>query len=247
MTPSPPPSGALPPAVPIGAVAALFDEMTDTVFFTKDASGRYTTVNHTLVERCGLSSQADLLGRTVDEVFPRELAESYRRQDREVLRQGKELRNRLELHWHRHGRTGWCLTTKLPLRDVQGRIHGIIGISRDLSISTASGRIPPGLARVSEHLEKHHGDGALSPRALARLAGMTPSRFARLVKRIYHLTPGQLITQARIQAASHLLRETSQSVAEVALACGYCDHSAFSRAFHAATGTTPSKFRTAFS
>ena len=63
------------------------------------------------------------------------------------------------------------------------------------------------------------------------------------MKRVFQLTPGQLITQARIQLASRLLQETADSVAEIALACGYCDHSAFTRAFREATGVTPSQFR----
>jgi AraC-like DNA-binding protein len=121
----------------------------------------------------------------------------------------------------------------------------LIGISRDLHGPAGKDALPPTLARAVEYLEKHCDDVRLSPASLARLAEMSSSRFARLVKRVFQLTPGQLIAQARIQAASRLLEETAQSVAEVAIACGYCDHSAFTRAFRAATGVTPSQFRAA--
>ncbi len=44
-------------------------------------------------------------------------------------------------------------------------------------------------------------------------------------------------------AASQMLAETDQAVADVALASGFYDHSAFTRVFRSATGETPTRFR----
>jgi AraC-like DNA-binding protein len=63
------------------------------------------------------------------------------------------------------------------------------------------------------------------------------------MKRFFGLTPSQFIAKARVAAASRLLRETDQSVAAIALACGFYDHSAFTRTFRAVTGVTPTQFR----
>ncbi len=63
------------------------------------------------------------------------------------------------------------------------------------------------------------------------------------MKRFFGLTPSQFITKTRIASASRLLRETDQSVAAIALACGFYDHSAFTRTFRAMTGVTPTQFR----
>ena len=104
--------------------------------------------------------------------------------------------------------------------------------------------IPPSLVGVLEHLERRHAE-ALSPSSLVLRAGLPPVRFARLIKRIFRVTPSQLITQTRLAAASRLLQETTQSVADIALACGFYDHSAFTRAFRLATGVTPTEFRRA--
>jgi PAS domain S-box-containing protein len=231
--------------LPTGPVVTLFDEMPDTVFFVKDAQGRYLEVNQTLVERCGLRSKSELLGRTVGEVFPGDLATGYARQDREVLRHGRTIQNRLELHWQKHRRAGWCLTTKVPLKNAAGEVIGLTGISRDLQTPGGGDGIPSSMAKVTTYLERHCDDSSVSPASLAEMAGMSSSRFARLVKRVFQLTPGQLITQTRIQLASRLLQESGDSVAEIAIACGYCDHSAFTRAFREATGVTPSQFRVA--
>jgi AraC-like DNA-binding protein len=40
-----------------------------------------------------------------------------------------------------------------------------------------------------------------------------------------------------------MLEESDRSVADIALDCGFYDHSAFTRAFRSATGRTPTEFR----
>ncbi|NNF76628.1 MAG: AraC family transcriptional regulator, partial [Rhizobiales bacterium] len=44
----------------------LFDLVADTVYFLKDAEGRYVAVNQTLVERCGKARKSDLMGRRAE-------------------------------------------------------------------------------------------------------------------------------------------------------------------------------------
>jgi AraC-like DNA-binding protein len=212
------------------------------VFFVKDTAGRYCALNHSLVERCGLREKAELLGKRVADVFPPELAKRYAEQDATVLRTGCPIIDRLELHWYARRRAGWCLTTKLPLRNEAGQIIGLAGISRDLRAPGDGEAIPKSLASTLEYLERNFA-AHVSPATLAKHAGLLPIRFARLIKRIFRVTPSQLITQTRLAAASRLLRESSQPIAEIAHACGFYDHSAFTRAFRSATGMTPTQFR----
>jgi AraC-like DNA-binding protein len=72
---------------------------------------------------------------------------------------------------------------------------------------------------------------------------MTAARFARVIKRIHGISPMQLITKTRITVGCRLLRETDASVAQIALDCGFSDHSAFTRAFRAVTGMSPTEHR----
>jgi PAS domain S-box-containing protein len=226
----------------LATIEQLFDHVPETAFFLKDRHGRYLAVNQSLVERCGLREKRDLVGRHVRDIFPAELAERYAAQDETVLRAGQPIIDRLELHWYARRQSGWCLTTKLPMRDSLGNIVGLVGISRDLRAPGDSEAIPAGLAGTLEYLETHYAE-SLSPASLARHAGLPPVRFARLIKRIFRVTPHQLITQTRLAAASRLLHETTQSVADIACACGFYDHSAFTRAFRSATDLTPTQFR----
>lgn len=235
---------AVPGSLPVDwrTVEALFDHMPDTVFFVKDAQGCYAAVNATLVRRCGLRFKSELLGRRPADIFPGELGHQPTAQDRRVLKTGRAILDRLELHWYALGKLGWCLTTKLPLLDGSGKICGLVGISRDLRPPGERDNIPASLVDTLQFLEERFAE-PLSPAQLARRAGLSPVRFARLIKRIFRLTTGQLITQTRLAAATQLLAETDRSVADIALACGFYDHSAFTRAFRSATGMTPSQFR----
>jgi len=223
-------------------VEELFDHVPETVFFLKDRSGRYLAVNRTLVERCGLASKSQIEGKHPRDIFPSELAARYAAQDERVIKTGRAIIDLLELHWYERRQAGWCLTTKLPVKAEDGLAIGLIGISRDLRAPGDSETIPASLAPTLEYLESHYGE-PISPTALADRAGLPLFRFERLTKRIFRITPGQLISQTRLAAASRLLTETEQPVVEVAHACGFCDHSAFTRAFRSATGVTPSKFR----
>jgi PAS domain S-box-containing protein len=230
------------PLAVLPMIVQLFDHVPETVFFIKDRRGHYLAVNQTLVERCGLSEKRELIGRHVRQVFPKELAERFAQQDEAVLRTGHPVIDRLELHWYVRRQSGWCLTTKLPWRDASGNIAGLVGISRDLRAPGDRETIPKSLAASLEHLESHCAN-SISPASLAQHAELSPVRFARLIKRIFRLTPHQLITQTRLTTAAHQLRETRRSVADIASACGFYDHSAFTRAFRAVTGLTPTQFR----
>ena len=218
----------------------LFDHLPDTAFFLKDAQGRYVAVNQSLVERCGLRSKHELIGRHVRDIFPPVLAERYALQDESVLRTGRAIVDRLELHWYARRRPDWCLTTKLPIGDGSASTTGIIGISRDIRAPGDRSKIPASLLPTLEQLEQNLEH---TPASLARVAELSPVRFARLIRRIFRLTPTQLITQMRLGAASEMLRKGNVSIIQIAHACGFSDHSAFTRAFRSATGVTPSHFR----
>ena len=239
-------SGRLIPQAP-GPIDAsllekLFDPAPDVAFFIKDSAGRYMAVNASLVERHGLRHKGQVLGKRPCEICPGEFGRIPSIQDATLLRTGRPILDHLELHWYAPHKPGWCLTTKLPIRDPDGSITGLIGISRDVRAPIKTRDIPDGFAAALTHLETHVSE-PLNPSVLARRSGLTPQRFARLMKRYFGLTPRQFIAKTRIAAASRLLREGRQSIAEVALACGFYDHSAFTRAFRAVTGVTPRQFR----
>ena len=223
-------------------IEQLADLMHDTAFFIKDASGRYQVVNQSLVERHGLKHKSQMLGRRPCDVCPGDYGRIPTEQDEQVLRTGQPIVERLELFWRRPNVPVWGLTSKLPIRDAHGQVTGLIGISKDLAAPVSREDVSPEIARVLRYLESAYDD-PVSPSSLARKAGMAAARFARVIKRIHGISPMQLITKTRIPVGCRLLRETDASIAQIALDCGFADHSAFTRAFRAVTGMSPTEHR----
>jgi AraC-like DNA-binding protein len=242
----------LPPAPPewrsaLGNPVVLqqtLDQIPDVVFFVKDVEGRYQVINRTLAERCGIAHRGAILGRTAEDVFPPPLGTSYALQDQLVIRTGTEIRDKLELHLYPGRKEGWCLTFKTPLRDEAGTVAGLIGISRDIHQADVR---HPDYSRLAEAVQllrdRYHEPLRLA--AVSRRVGLSLDRFERLCKKVFHLTPQQLLAQTRLDEATRLLRETNNDIASIAYACGYSDHSAFTRQFRATVGLTPSGYRVA--
>ncbi len=222
----------------------LFDRLPDLVYFVKNERAEYVIVNQTLAERCGRKRKEELLGLRADELFPPPLGDSYRSQDLSVLAGGATILDQLELHLYPTGRRGWCLTTKLPLRDREQRVIGLVGISKDLQAPDEQGDDFSAVAVALRHLQRNFAE-PLRVGDLAALAKQSPYQFERRIRRIFRLTTGQLIQKTRIETALRLLRETGHPIARVAQDCGYSDQSAFTRTFRRMVGLSPSDYRAA--
>lgn len=217
----------------------LFDALPDVVFFVKDTEGRYTHANLTLVRRLGLKQRSEVIGRGVTELFPALMSGSYAAQDRRVLT-GEVIENQLEVHIFSNRAPGWCLTCKRPVSS-RGEIRGVIGISRDLGLPDGKHPTYERLRRVLGYMQEHYGEGVRIP-ALAELAGLSVAQLERHFRRVFQLTPQQVLTKLRIEAAMRLLGG-DDNVAAIGMACGFVDQSAFARQFKATVGMTPSEYR----
>ena len=238
--PVPDPLGAALEAA--GFALGLFDSLPDVVLFAKDLAGRYRAVNGTLVRRLGRKTKAEILGRTARDLFPVPLGERYLEQDLAVCRTGKPLEDLLELHLYPDGHEGWCVTTKLPLRADAGDLLGVVGTSRDVRPPDPGSGSLAGLAEAVRIVHEHPGRPH-RVEELARRAGLSSARFSRRVRAVFGLSASQLVIKVRIDAARRMLREADAPIARIALACGYCDQSAFTRQFKAVTGLTPVQYR----
>ncbi|KAB2901637.1 MAG: AraC family transcriptional regulator [Dokdonella sp.] len=223
-------------------VEALFDRLPDIVFSLKDRSGRYVAISQAAVARCGLRHKRDALGKTAFDLFPRPMAERYTRQDEHLFRSGRPIVDNLDLTIYRDGSSGWCLSTKEPLRDAQGQLIGLACISKDLVEPTRAHLIDAGFAAAIDHLLEHC-DRPLRIDELARRAHLSPAQFDRRMKKIFQLSAGQYLIKTRIDHAARLLGESDLAIAEIALQSGFADQSGLSRQFRHVTGLTPRQYR----
>ena len=229
--------------VDLATMESLFDALNDVAFFVKDREGRYLSVNTTLVRRCGLREKAEIIGKTALEVHPRPLANAYIAQDRAVIDSGVPLRKHLELHLYATRSRGWCLTNKTALRDRAGAIVGLAGTSQDLGLADELHPVYRKIADIAQHIRDNFHE-PLSMEELARGAGLSLSRVERLFQRVFHYSPRQLLLQSRLSAAMAMIETGDErSIADIAYACGYTDHSAFSRQFKAHAGMSPMQYR----
>ena len=225
--------------IPAAELEALFDVLPDVVFFVKDGEGRYTHANLTLVARLGFKRRQQIVGRRVAEVFPDPLGGAYAAQDSRVLA-GELIEDHLEVHLFPNRAPGWCLTCKRPLRE-GGTIQGLVGISRDLG--QPDGRHPTydRLRCAFTYLQEHYAS-TVRMRTLADLADLSVAQLERHFRRVFQLTPQQVLGKLRIEAAMRMLRG-AESVASIGAACGFADQSAFARRFKATVGMTPREYR----
>lgn len=111
---------------------SVIDNIPDAVFL-KDCAGRYLLDNTAHWHSLDVNSQDEVIGRTAFDFFPPELAEQFHADDQEIIRTGRALVNREEQSLNRSRSKRWMLTTKVPWRDVDGSILGVLCLSRDIT------------------------------------------------------------------------------------------------------------------
>ena len=112
-------------------MAAILDNIPD-LAWVKDASGRFIAVNRAFALAKGFPEASYMIGKTDLEVHPRELAESYRCDDAEVMASGGSKRIE-ERHVTSDGEDTLIETIKTALRGADGRVAGTVGIARDIT------------------------------------------------------------------------------------------------------------------
>jgi PAS domain S-box-containing protein len=99
--------------------------------FVKDIEGRYVHVNSSGAQLLS-KSQAEVIGRSDEELFPQDEARRIKEDDRRVLAAGRA-QTYDEVVIAAEGRSVYLSTTKAPYRDSEGKIIGLVGISRDFT------------------------------------------------------------------------------------------------------------------
>ena len=90
-------------------------------------------VNTALAHLVGSSTPDDLLGKTDFDFFPQELAAKYYADDRGLFQSGQALLECEKSTLDNAGNPRWISTNKVPLRDAQGNIFGMVGMGREIT------------------------------------------------------------------------------------------------------------------
>lgn len=98
------------------------------------------------------------------------------------------------------------------------------------------------LRRAISYIQAHLNE-EICLDAIADELGFSRYYFCRLFKQSTGFSPYQYIIRCRIKRAKRLLKKGEESIAEIALACGFSHQSHLHRHFKRFTGVTPQKFR----
>jgi len=102
--------------------------------FWKDRDSVYRGCNRNFARVAGVASPSDIIGKTdFDLAWKREEAEFFRKVDRQVMESDAPELHIIEPQLQADGKQAWLDTNKIPLRDDDGRVVGILGTFEDIT------------------------------------------------------------------------------------------------------------------
>lgn len=110
----------------------LIDNIPDYIY-VKDKESRHLINNKANVELVGADDEAATLGKTIVDYLGEAVGGRFLEDDQKVLHSGVAIVNREEPLLKQDGEQRWLLTTKIPIKDEQDQVTGLVGISRDIT------------------------------------------------------------------------------------------------------------------
>ena len=111
---------------------ALMENLPDTIYF-KDTASRFTRVNHAQARVLGLEDPQEANGKTDFDYFTFEHAEEAFQDEQRIVETGQPLIDKLEKVKYTDGSFRWMTATKVPLKDENDEVIGIVGVSHDIN------------------------------------------------------------------------------------------------------------------
>jgi PAS domain S-box-containing protein len=117
-----------------GTLLRTLIDLLPAFIYVKDSESRFLVANEACAKFMNASSSQELIGKTDMDFYPPEVASVFRSDELKVL-EGLELIDKEEQSAVINGRLKTRLTTKVPLRDKDGKIKGLVGTSIDITES----------------------------------------------------------------------------------------------------------------
>jgi PAS domain S-box-containing protein len=111
---------------------SIIDNLPDAIYI-KDLECRKVIANKADLTNMGLNLESEVIGKTDFDLFPKEIAEGFYADDKQVITTGTPINNREEYLINGKGKKQWLLSTKIPIKDDCGNVKYMIGIGRDIT------------------------------------------------------------------------------------------------------------------
>lgn len=133
--------------------------------------------------------------------------------------------------------------TGLSPFELDGVLWELVGAVSALD-SVVDSIVPKWLSRCVDLIRSDYAK-ALTIQDMAPRVGIHPVHLSREFKRRFGQTLGEYTHQVRVRSACSELAGDHKSLSQIALDCGFADHSHFCRVFKRQVGCSPSRFRLA--
>ena len=115
--------------------------------------------------------------------------------------------------------------------------------------SRGRSRAPGGLLawqvrKVQEFVDAHIA-GRILVSDLGAVVKLSDAHFSRLFTRAFGLTPHAFVLRRRLELAARLMLESTESLTDIALCCGFTDQAHLCKHFRRSMGVTPAAWRRA--
>lgn len=235
-------STSIPHQLDASSIVSLFSALGDVYFFMKDREGRFIGANQLQLNKLGLHSEEELIGKTDYDFFPSYMIAHYATDDAHVMESGEPILRRVELVANPDGSISWHVTSKFPLLDIAGNCVGIVGCMRDFDRSDDAWQPYRRMNTAVDYISQHYAE-PIEMTDLARVAGLSVSQFERRFRVAFQQTPSRFLIRYRLTRASQLLVHSDATISEIAHEVGFYDHSHFTREFLKVFNIPPGRYR----
>ena len=108
------------------------DNIEDNIYFM-DREGHITMINQAGAKWLGFDSPGEVIGKTDLDIFTDEHGRAAFEDEQRIMETGEPILGLEEKETWEDGHETWVSTSKMPLRDANGEIIGVFGISRDIT------------------------------------------------------------------------------------------------------------------
>ncbi|PDQ18622.1 histidine kinase [Mesorhizobium sanjuanii] len=207
------------------SLQTLIDWVPD-YLWVKDTQSRFVVVNRALTADSGREKTSDMIGLTDFDLHAPELARTFQAVEQNVLRSGRPMVDEEEFVVDASGSGKWLSSTKVPLRNAQNEIFGLVGIAHDITARKQADVLRDGQAQILEMIAM----SAPLEEVLTRLMRLVESQLTGIFGSVLLLDKDGV--HLRHGAAPNLAKDYTSAIDGVAIGpkTGSCGTAVYRRA-----------------
>ncbi|MGJ8725068.1 MAG: PAS domain-containing protein [Roseibacillus sp.] len=157
---------------------SLIDSIPDNIYI-RGAEGKYLVGNQALATFVGEDDPEQVCGKGPHDFFGPDKAQTFLKEDRKVMESGVPVIDRRSQLKNREGEVRDMLISKVPVRDEEGNVFGIVGMNRDI---TAEVRARRELKQAERQMQEimDHSPAPIYVKSITGRYLMVNERFERL-------------------------------------------------------------------